>query len=339
MFRANKFFGSDKQVLKDIWLSFFPGAKIGVLGPNGAGKSTLLRIMAGVDKDFERRGRARTPGIAIGYLPQEPQLDADQGRARQRRGRRRRTSATCSTASTRSATKFAEPMCDDEMDKLLDEQGELQDADRRGSTAGSSTASSRSRWTRCACPPGDADVDQALRRRAAPRRALPAAAVAARHAAARRADQPPRRRVGRVARAAPARVSRAPSSRSPTIATSSTTSPAGSSSSTAATASRGRATTRRWLEQKEAAPRRRGEAGERPRSARCSASSSGCACRPRRGRPRARRACTRVRGAARRGAEQRNETRRDPHPARPAPRRRWSSRPSTSAQGRSATGC
>ena len=63
-----------REILKGIYLSFFPGAKIGVLGGNGAGKSTLLRIMAGVDKDF--LGDARPlPGTRIGYLPQEPQLD------------------------------------------------------------------------------------------------------------------------------------------------------------------------------------------------------------------------------------------------------------------------
>ncbi|BBI73174.2 hypothetical protein HAALTHF_27620n [Vreelandella aquamarina] len=65
---------AQKQILKDISLSFFPGAKIGVLGLNGAGKSTLLRIMAGVDKEFEGEARPM-PGINVGYLPQEPQLD------------------------------------------------------------------------------------------------------------------------------------------------------------------------------------------------------------------------------------------------------------------------
>ena len=64
----------NKEVLKGIYLSFFPGAKIGVVGPNGSGKSTLLRIMAGVDKDF--LGEARpADGIRIGFLPQEPRLD------------------------------------------------------------------------------------------------------------------------------------------------------------------------------------------------------------------------------------------------------------------------
>lgn len=63
-----------REILKNIWLSFYPGAKIGVLGLNGSGKSTLLKIMAGLDKEIV--GEARPlPGINIGYLPQEPQLD------------------------------------------------------------------------------------------------------------------------------------------------------------------------------------------------------------------------------------------------------------------------
>lgn len=74
MNRVGKVVPPKKQILKDISLSFFPGAKIGVLGLNGAGKSTLLRIMAGVDKEHEGEARPM-PGINIGYLPQEPQLD------------------------------------------------------------------------------------------------------------------------------------------------------------------------------------------------------------------------------------------------------------------------
>src|SRR4051794_8937024 len=63
-----------REVLKNIWLAFFPGAKIGVIGPNGSGKSTLLRIMAGTDTDF--LGTARlTPGFSVGFVPQEPRLD------------------------------------------------------------------------------------------------------------------------------------------------------------------------------------------------------------------------------------------------------------------------
>ena len=76
MNRVGKVVPPKKQILKDISLSFFPGAKIGVLGLNGAGKSTLLRIMAGVDKEFEGEARPM-PGINVGYLPQEPELDDD----------------------------------------------------------------------------------------------------------------------------------------------------------------------------------------------------------------------------------------------------------------------
>ncbi|BBM01851.1 energy-dependent translational throttle protein EttA [Microbulbifer sp. GL-2] len=75
MNRVGKVVPPKREILKDISLSFFPGAKIGVLGLNGAGKSSLLRIMAGVDQDYNGEARAM-PGIKVGYLPQEPQLDA-----------------------------------------------------------------------------------------------------------------------------------------------------------------------------------------------------------------------------------------------------------------------
>src|SRR5690242_8269534 len=77
MQRVGKIVPPKRQILKDISLSFFPGAKIGVLGLNGSGKSTVLRIMAGLDKDIE--GEAiPMPNMTIGYLPQEPQLDPEQ---------------------------------------------------------------------------------------------------------------------------------------------------------------------------------------------------------------------------------------------------------------------
>src|SRR3954470_13945326 len=76
MYRANKFYGADRQVLENISLSFFHGAKIGVLGPNGAGKSTLLRIMAG--REETSSGEAQlAPGATVGLLEQEPDLDPD----------------------------------------------------------------------------------------------------------------------------------------------------------------------------------------------------------------------------------------------------------------------
>ncbi|HVN43024.1 MAG TPA: ATP-binding cassette domain-containing protein, partial [Steroidobacteraceae bacterium] len=74
MNRVGKVVPPKRVILRDISLSFFPGAKIGVLGLNGSGKSTLLRIMAGLDKEFEGEARPQ-PGIKIGFLPQEPQLD------------------------------------------------------------------------------------------------------------------------------------------------------------------------------------------------------------------------------------------------------------------------
>jgi ATPase subunit of ABC transporter with duplicated ATPase domains len=76
MKELNKTWPGGKQVIKDGWLSFYPGAKIGVLGSNGAGKSTLLKIMAGIDKEFSGEAWA-AEGIKVGYLAQEPLLDND----------------------------------------------------------------------------------------------------------------------------------------------------------------------------------------------------------------------------------------------------------------------
>ena len=76
MNRVGKVVPPKREILKDISLSFFPGAKIGVLGLNGAGKSTLLKIMAGLDTDIQGEARPM-PGIKVGYLPQEPQLDPE----------------------------------------------------------------------------------------------------------------------------------------------------------------------------------------------------------------------------------------------------------------------
>ena len=112
-------------ILDDIWLSFYPGAKIGVLGPNGAGKSSLLKIMAGVDQDFQGEAWAHK-GTKIGYLPQEPQLDE----TLDVRGNVEVAVATQRKLLTRYeeiSHKFAEPMSDDEMNKLIDEQGRVQE--------------------------------------------------------------------------------------------------------------------------------------------------------------------------------------------------------------------
>jgi sulfate-transporting ATPase len=114
-----------REILKGIYLAFYPGAKIGVLGSNGAGKSTLLRIMAGVDKDF--LGDARPlPGIKIGYLPQEPQLDPSKDvRGNVMEGVQEQQALL--DQFNEISSKFAEPMDDEEMSRLLEKQGNLQE--------------------------------------------------------------------------------------------------------------------------------------------------------------------------------------------------------------------
>ncbi len=113
-------------ILRDISLSFFPGAKIGVLGLNGSGKSTLLRIMAGVETEFDGEARPQ-PDIRIGYLPQEPQLNP----AKSVRGNVEEGVSEGMALIARFneiSDRFAEPMDDDQMAELMDEQGRLQDA-------------------------------------------------------------------------------------------------------------------------------------------------------------------------------------------------------------------
>jgi len=126
MIGVNKVVPPNRTIIKDISLSFFPGAKIGLLGLNGAGKSTVLRIMAGADPDFEGEARPQ-PGIRIGYLPQEPELDENKCV---------RDIVEEGVAETRDllqqfdeiSMKFAEPMDDDTMNELLAKQAALQEA-------------------------------------------------------------------------------------------------------------------------------------------------------------------------------------------------------------------
>jgi energy-dependent translational throttle protein EttA len=124
MRRVGKVVPPRRVILRDISLSFFPGAKIGVLGLNGSGKSTLLRIMAGVDRDFE--GEAiPMPGLRVGYLPQEPRLDP----AKDVRGNVEEGVAETMVLIKRFdaiSERFGESMDDEEMNRLLEEQGELQ---------------------------------------------------------------------------------------------------------------------------------------------------------------------------------------------------------------------
>lgn len=126
MHRVSKVVQPKREILKDISLYFLPGAKIGVLGLNGSGKSSLLRIMSGQDKDFYGEARPQ-PGIRVGYLPQEPQLDLTKDVL----GNVEEGVAEIKQLLTRFdelSMKFAEPMGDEEMQTLLDEQGELQNA-------------------------------------------------------------------------------------------------------------------------------------------------------------------------------------------------------------------
>src|SRR5947199_4941460 len=144
-----------REILRGIWLSFYPGAKIGVLGANGAGKSSLLRIMAGVDQDFQGEAWPHE-GTRIGYLAQEPHLDASKSV---------RENVDLAVKPIRDllkkfediSNKFAEPMSDDEMTKLLDQQAKVQekidainawDIDRKIEIA----------MDALRLPPGDADV-------------------------------------------------------------------------------------------------------------------------------------------------------------------------------------
>jgi ATP-binding cassette ChvD family protein len=124
MNRVSKIVPPKRVILKDISLSFFPGAKIGVLGLNGSGKSSLLRIMAGVDKDYDGEARPQ-PNINIGYLAQEPELDEStdvRGNVEQGVGEIKAVLDRFNEISM----QFAEPMSDDEMTALLEEQGTLQ---------------------------------------------------------------------------------------------------------------------------------------------------------------------------------------------------------------------
>ena len=125
MHKVGKFIPPNRDVIKDISLSFFPGAKIGVLGPNGAGKSTLLKIMAGLDTEFNGEAWA-ADGIKVGYLAQEPELDASMdvtGNVLAGMGEAKELMDRFNAVSAR----FAEELSDDEMNEVIAEQAELQE--------------------------------------------------------------------------------------------------------------------------------------------------------------------------------------------------------------------
>jgi ATP-binding cassette ChvD family protein len=125
MHRVSKTVPPNRTILKDISLSFFPGAKIGVLGQNGSGKSSLLRIMAGVDEGFDGEARPQ-PGIRIGFLPQEPPLDP----RKDVRGNVEEAVAETKALLDKFneiSMKFSEPMSEEAMNKLIEAQGKLQE--------------------------------------------------------------------------------------------------------------------------------------------------------------------------------------------------------------------
>lgn len=153
----SKLFPGGREVLKEVTLSFFPGAKIGVIGANGAGKSTLLKIMAGIDKEYNGEAWA-ADGVSVGYLPQEPELDPNLTVAE---------NVMAGLASTKTLldrfdavnAKFGESLSDDEMNNLIAEQAELQEK------IDALDAWDLSRQIEIAmdalrCPPGDADVSK-----------------------------------------------------------------------------------------------------------------------------------------------------------------------------------
>ncbi len=125
MHRMTKIYPPGKEVLKEISLSFYYGAKIGIIGTNGSGKSTLLRIMAGIDKEFQGEAWIE-PGRTAGYLPQEPQLDSNLTVKENVMLAVAKKQAVLDRFNEISM-KFAEEMSSEEMDKLMEEQGKLQD--------------------------------------------------------------------------------------------------------------------------------------------------------------------------------------------------------------------
>jgi ATP-binding cassette ChvD family protein len=125
MNRVGKVVPPKRTILRDITLSFFPGAKIGVLGLNGSGKSTLLKIMAGADKDIEGEARPQA-GIKVGYLPQEPELDETKT-VREVVAEGVGDVQKLIDRFNAISDRFAEPMSDDAMNKLMEEQARMQD--------------------------------------------------------------------------------------------------------------------------------------------------------------------------------------------------------------------
>ena len=183
----SKTFPGGRQILKDIWLSFLPGAKIGVIGVNGSGKSTLLRMMAGVDKEFTGEAWA-ADGVRVGYLPQEPELDPQLNVL---------GNVMEAVAEKKALLDRYNEIAANYSDETADEMAALQDKiDAQNLWDLDSQVEMAMDALRC---PDHSGCEQSLRRREAPRGAVQAAARSARHAAAGRAHQPSRCGIGGVA--------------------------------------------------------------------------------------------------------------------------------------------
>jgi ATP-binding cassette ChvD family protein len=151
----SKIFPGGREILKDIWLSFNPGAKIGIIGPNGSGKSTLLKIMAGVDKDFNGEAWA-AEGVKVGYLEQEPQLDPNLDVIGNIMAGLGETKALLDRFDAISA-RFAEVLTDEEMTDLIAEQAEVQEK-IEAVDAWDLTRKIEIAMDALRCPPSEADV-------------------------------------------------------------------------------------------------------------------------------------------------------------------------------------
>ena len=196
MHRLSKLHPPDKTVLDNITLAFYPGAKIGVLGYNGAGKSTLLRIMAGRRPGVPRRGGAGARARAWGCSSRSPHLDESKNV---------KGNVEEGVAETKALLDRFNELAANYSDETAEEFGDIQ-AKIDAADAWNLDTQLEYAMDALRLPPPDADVSHALRRRAPSRGAVPAAAARAGSAAAGRADQPPRRRVGGLAGAAPVRV-------------------------------------------------------------------------------------------------------------------------------------
>ena len=156
MHRMTKLYPPSKEVLKDISLSFYYGAKIGIIGPNGSGKSTLLRIMAGIDKEFQGEAWIE-PGRTAGYLPQEPVLEANLTVKENVMLAVQKKQAVLDRFNE-IAMEFAEEMSDEKMNALLEEQGQLQDV-IDAEDLWSLERNIEIAMDALRCPPGDAGVE------------------------------------------------------------------------------------------------------------------------------------------------------------------------------------